>query len=128
MKENTRMLRQILTCSSAVAALTLGLSAQTPAPACTTGNQHRHYTFAPAGQQMPYRVFVPPTGDGKASLPIILMLHGAGADENTYMNMNEGLLPKLAAQHGWLNTGRFLSSAPGIKPGGVGITIYESNR
>jgi len=30
--------------------------------------------------------------------------------------------------YAWLNTGRFLSSPPGIKPGGVGITIYESNR
>ena len=51
---------------------------------------------------MPYRVFVPPTWDGKTSLPIILMLHGAGADENTYMNMSDGLLPKLAAQHGYI--------------------------
>ena len=30
--------------------------------------------------------------------------------------------------YAWLNTGRFLSSPPSIKPGGVGITIYESNR
>lgn len=29
--------------------------------------------------------------------------------------------------YAWLNTGRFLSSPPGIKPGGVGITFYESN-
>jgi poly(3-hydroxybutyrate) depolymerase len=67
-----------------------------------TGNQHRQYLFAPTGQQMPYRVFVPPTWDGKASLPIILMLHGAGSDENTYMNQSDGLLPKLAAQHGYI--------------------------
>jgi hypothetical protein len=32
------------------------------------------------------------------------------------------------SRYAWLNTGRFLSSPPGIKPGGVGITIYESNR
>jgi hypothetical protein len=30
--------------------------------------------------------------------------------------------------YAWLNTGYFLSSPPGIRPGGVGITIYESNR
>jgi poly(3-hydroxybutyrate) depolymerase len=101
MKENTK-LRHFLTCISAVAALTLTLVAQTPAPARATGNEHRQYTFAPTGQQMPYRVFVPPTWDGKTSLPIILMLHGAGADENTYVNMNDGLLPKLAAQHGYI--------------------------
>ena len=51
---------------------------------------------------MPYRLFVPPTWDGKASLPIILMLHGGGANENTYMDMSDGLLPKLAAQHGYI--------------------------
>jgi len=38
--------------------------------------------------QMPLRVFVPPTWDGKAALPIILMLHGAGANESS---LREGL-------------------------------------
>jgi predicted esterase len=47
-------------------------------------------------------VFVPPSWDGKASLPIILMLHGGGANENTYMDMSGGLLPKLAAEHGYI--------------------------
>jgi hypothetical protein len=28
--------------------------------------------------------------------------------------------------YAWLNTGYFLSSPPGIRPGGVGITIYQS--
>jgi len=28
----------------------------------------------------------------------------------------------------WLNTGRFLSSNPGMQPGGVGITMYDSGR
>src|SRR6185503_2258830 len=92
-----------LTLTGALLALTFDLVAQTPpAQARATGNQHRQYTFAPTGQQMPYRVFVPPTWDGKASLPIILMLHGAGADENSYMSMNDSLLPKLAAQHGYI--------------------------
>jgi len=95
------MLRHFLICTGTIVALTLCLSAQTPQTRAT-GNQHRQYLFAPTGQQMPYRVFVPPTWDGKASLPIILMLHGAGADENTYMNQSDGLLPKLAAQHGYI--------------------------
>jgi predicted esterase len=101
------MLRHFLICTCAIVALTLCVSGQnspaSPAsPARATGNQHRQYVFAPTGQEMPYRVFVPPTWDGKASLPIILMLHGAGADENSYMNQNDGLLPKLAAQHGYI--------------------------
>lgn len=111
------MMRQLLLFTTAtIVALPLALPAQTtpasrsgaaPATAQTvtpraTGNQHRQYLFAPTGQQMPYRVFVPPAWDGKASLPIILMLHGAGANENSYMDMADGLLPKLAAEHGYI--------------------------
>jgi poly(3-hydroxybutyrate) depolymerase len=67
-----------------------------------TGDQRRQYLFTPTGQPLPYRLFVPPSWDGKASLPIIVMLHGAGANENTYMDMSDGLLPKLAGQHGYI--------------------------
>ena len=73
-----------------------------PAAARATGDQHRQYVFPPTGQQLPYRVFVPPTWDGKSSLPIILMLHGGGSNENTYMDMSGGLLKNLAAQHGYI--------------------------
>jgi poly(3-hydroxybutyrate) depolymerase len=104
-----------------VVTLTLGLSAQTAQPAPTggpdssaatqkttrsqtraTGDQRRQHVFAPTGQQLPYRLFVPPPWDGKTSLPILLMLHGAGANENTYMDQSGGLLMKLAAQHGYI--------------------------
>jgi len=87
-----------------VMAAAVGLSAQGPATERTraTGDQRRQYYFAPTGQQLPYRLFVPPTWDGKTSLPIILMLHGGGANENSYMDMSGGLLPKLAAQHGYI--------------------------
>lgn len=84
----------------ALAALSLTLSAQAPSRA--TGDQRRQYVFAPTGQQMPYRVYVPKTWDGKASLPIILMLHGAGANEGTYLDQADGLLMKLAEQHGYI--------------------------
>ena len=109
------MRRQVLLFTGAmVLALSLPLPAQTPpaappaaavtSPATTRaiGDQHRRYLFAPTGQQMPYRVFVPPSWDGKTSLPIVVMLHGAGADENTYMDQSGGLLPRLAAQHGYI--------------------------
>jgi poly(3-hydroxybutyrate) depolymerase len=76
-------------------------SAQAP-PARSTGDQRRQYVFTPTGQQMPYRVYVPKTWDGKASLPIILMLHGAGANEGTYLDQADGLLMKLAEQHGYI--------------------------
>jgi acetyl esterase/lipase len=92
----------LLTYTGAIAvALTLSLSAQTPA-ARATGDVRRQYVFAPTGQSMPYRVYVPKTWDGKASLPIVLMLHGAGANEGTYLDQADGLLMKLAEQHGYI--------------------------
>ena len=116
-------MQRVLICIAAIVlTFTVGTAAQTRA----TGDQHRQYLFAPTGQQMPLRVFVPPTWDGKAALPIILMLHGAGANENTYMDQAGGLLRKLAAQHGYIvvspfgfsplgaygNPLRFLSQSP----------------
>lgn len=32
------------------------------------------------------------------------------------------------SRYAWLNSGAYLSSNPGMKPGGVGITMYESSR
>jgi predicted peptidase len=76
--------------------------AQAPAPVPPTGDQHRQYLFAPTGQQMPYRLYVPTSWDGKRALPILLFLHGAGANERTYLDMADGLLRKLAEKHGYI--------------------------
>jgi poly(3-hydroxybutyrate) depolymerase len=96
------MTRRFFTLAAAmVVALAFQTSAQTPA-ARATGDQHRRYVFPPTGQSMPYRVYVPTTWDGKASLPIILMLHGAGANENSYMDQAGGLLRTLAERHGYI--------------------------
>ena len=92
------MRRLLIPIAAVVVGLTVAVAAQTRA----TGDQRRQYYFAPTGQQMPLRVFVPPAWDGKTSLPIVLMLHGAGANENTYLDQADGLLPKLAAQHGYI--------------------------
>jgi predicted esterase len=51
---------------------------------------------------MPYRVYVPTSWDGKTAMPIILFLHGAGANENSYMDMADHMLPRLAEQHGYI--------------------------
>lgn len=91
-------MRRVLIATAAVVTLTLGVTAQTR----PTGDQRRQYPFTPTGQQMPLRVFVPPEWDGKTPLPIILMLHGAGANENTYMDQADGLLRTLAARHGYI--------------------------
>ncbi len=81
----------------------LGAAAAASAqPAPPTGDQHRRYVFAPTGTEMPYRLYVPSTWDGERSLPILLFLHGAGANENSYMDMADGLLAKLAEDHGYI--------------------------
>jgi len=89
-------------CSGMAGAQPPAEKATAAATAVATGDQHLNYTFAPTAQQMPYRVYVPLNWDGKESLPVILMLHGAGSDENAYMDMAEGMLPALAEQHGYI--------------------------
>ena len=56
----------------------------------------------PANADMPYRLFVPNSWDGKSRLPLIVMLHGAGSDENWYLDANDKQLIRLAEQHGYI--------------------------
>lgn len=66
------------------------------------GDQHRTYDLPAAKKAMPYRMYVPTAWDGQSSLPLILMLHGAGSDENRYMDMNSKQAERLAEQHGYV--------------------------
>ena len=86
----------------AIVLLVLGTSAAWTQTVPESGDQHREYLFAPTGEQMPYRIYVPTSWDGERSLPILLFLHGAGANESTYLDLADGLLPKLAEQHGYI--------------------------
>lgn len=84
-----------------LAVAALGVAAAL-AQAPPTGDLHRQYLFAPTAQQMPYRVYVPKSWDGRASLPIVLFLHGAGANESTYLDIADGMLRNLAEKHGYI--------------------------
>ena len=66
------------------------------------GDQHRKYHFPAANSNMPYRLYVPSSWDGKAQLPLVVMLHGAGADENSYLDANDRQLILLAEKHGYI--------------------------
>jgi poly(3-hydroxybutyrate) depolymerase len=66
------------------------------------GDQRRTYRNAATGKDEPYRICVPSTWDGNASLPAVLFLHGAGSDENSYLDQNGKQLVKLAEEHGYL--------------------------
>lgn len=83
-------------------ALPAGAFAQSTDGVRAKGDRHRDYVFAPTGERMPYRVYVPNRWDGASSLPIVLFLHGAGANENSYLDMADGLLGRLAEQHGYI--------------------------
>ncbi len=66
------------------------------------GDQHRTYDFPAAKKAMPYRLYVPTTWDGQSSLPLIVLLHGAGSDENRYVDMNNKQVERLAERHGYV--------------------------
>ncbi len=66
------------------------------------GDLHRKYYFPAANAEMPYRLYVPTSWDGKSRLPLIVILHGAGADENRYVDANDKQLIRLAEQHGYI--------------------------
>lgn len=65
------------------------------------GDQHRTYKFSAAGKDIPYRLYVPTSWDGQSKLPLIVMLHGGGSDENRYLDGNGKQLLHLAEQHGY---------------------------
>jgi poly(3-hydroxybutyrate) depolymerase len=66
------------------------------------GDQRRRYRFAEAEADIPYRIVVPASWDGKSELPMVVMLHGAGGNESSYLDRGNQQLPKLAEQHGYL--------------------------
>lgn len=67
-----------------------------------TGDQHRTYQFEGTGRQEPYRLYVPTAWDGQTELPLVMFLHGAGSDENSYVDQNGQQMLTLAQQHGFL--------------------------
>lgn len=66
------------------------------------GDQRRSYRFEEAGAAMPFRIYVPTTWDGGSKLPLVLMLHGGGANENTLLDQHDRQLLTLAERHGYL--------------------------
>jgi predicted peptidase len=93
------MQRRFIILTLALLGIIGSVVAQTPQ---ATGDQHRRYLFTPTGAEMPYRIYVPTTWDGRKPLPIVLFLHGAGANESTYLDIAGGLLRQLAEKHGYI--------------------------
>ena len=77
------------------------------------GEHERHYIFKDGGEIMPYRVYVPSKYDGKAKLPLVVVLHGGGADHNTYFKLRGPVLTTEAEKHGFI-----IVTPLGYRPGG----------
>ena len=61
---------------------TVAAALATGAAAPAVGDLHLTYDFAAAKRQEPYRLYVPRSYDGLRPYPLIVILHGSGADEN----------------------------------------------
>jgi predicted peptidase len=96
------------------AALSLNAQAQPPDSAAGTasqdlakaaqtrgakGDQQRHYFFAEAGAEMPYRLYVPQTYDAAKKWPLVVALHGYGGNQDYFFAALD-TLPELLEQHG----------------------------
>jgi predicted esterase len=60
-------------------------------------------TISDGDKTCPLRVFAPPAATGDEPVPLVIALHGAGADENMFFDAyGAGILKRLAAEHGCL--------------------------
>jgi formyl-CoA transferase len=72
---------------------------QTPG---ATGDQERHYYFAEAANEMPFRLYVPLKWNRQTKLPMIVALHGAFGTHDTMLTAAQGIVKTLAEQHGYI--------------------------
>ena len=66
------------------------------------GEAVRHYYMAEADEILPYHVFVPLAWDGKAALPLVVILHGNSRDQDFYFDRDGRIIPATAAAHGFM--------------------------
>jgi predicted esterase len=67
-----------------------------------TGDFERHHLLAGANEVMPYRVYVPKTYAAAKPTPLVIALHGLGANEDSFFDSYSQLPPQLAEKHGFL--------------------------
>jgi predicted peptidase len=76
--------------------------AKQPQTTRATGDQQRHYYFAEAGKEMPFRLYVPAKWNRDTRLPMIVALHGAFGTHDTMMKAGGGIIGTLAEKHGYV--------------------------
>jgi len=93
-------------CVAVVGCASLALAADTAATKDplyqTTGDQERSYVFPGTEETIPYHIYVPTKWTKSAKLPMVVVLHGAGADEAMPLTRADHLMEKVAEQHGYI--------------------------
>jgi predicted peptidase len=124
--------------------LTLGLLAllagAAEPPYQSKGDQKRKYRFADAGTDMPYRLYVPKSWEKGNKLPLVVVLHGAGINENGPFDrapvLFSGVVQREAEDHsfivvsplGYSDHGGFGAVVPLSAPGQPTLTRAQADR
>jgi predicted esterase len=66
------------------------------------GDFERHYLLAGANEVMPYRVYVPKAYAAGKPAPLVIALHGLGANEDSFFDSYQRQPVQLAEKHGFL--------------------------
>jgi len=93
--------RHLLTLSGAALLLPMARALPQSRPEGAKGDQQRHYFFAEAGVDMPYRLHVPASYEPGRATPLVVALHGYGGDQN-YFFAAVSELPQLLERHGFI--------------------------
>jgi predicted esterase len=72
------------------------------AVASLRGDLRLAYRSSFDGKLVPYRIYVPSNYDNSKKYPFIMLLHGAGGDENNFLDRYEQMWPKLAEERGYI--------------------------
>ncbi len=70
--------------------------------ATRTGDMRLAYVSAVDSERVPFRLFVPSTFDPARSYPLVVALHGAGGDENAFMDRYNGTFKANGERRGYL--------------------------
>jgi predicted esterase len=67
------------------------------------GDLQKSYRSALDNSLQPYRLYIPSIDDGRKPLPLIVLLHGMGGDENSmFDSYGNGAFKTLAEKHGYI--------------------------
>ena len=75
--------------------------AKSPQTRGAKGDQQRHYFFAAAGAEMPYRLYVPRSYDPAKKTPLVVALHGYGGNQDYFFAALDELA-ELLERHGFI--------------------------